>query len=75
MNRLRRSTENVARRPCLWLAAVDGERLPAPRGIAPIGQAEHPLEIEFVGLTPEQQLRALAFPGGRRFVLKGVAAD
>ena len=34
---------------------------------------EAPMEVEIVGLTPEEQARVLkAFPGGRRFHLKSV---
>lgn len=34
---------------------------------------ETPMEVEIIGLTPEEQRRVLAaFPGGRRFQLKGV---
>lgn len=32
---------------------------------------ETPLEVEIIGLTPEEQVRVLAaFPGGRRFRLR-----
>ncbi|SFZ86166.1 hypothetical protein SAMN02983003_3340 [Devosia enhydra] len=32
---------------------------------------EAPMEVEIIGLTPEEQARVLkAFPGGRRFQLK-----
>ena len=56
----------------LWLAAHAGRRLPGPlHDVAPMGRPEHPLEVEFVGLTETEQRAALAaFPGGRRFVLK-----
>lgn len=59
-------------KPHLWLAAVDGARRPTPLDdVAPIDQPERPLEIEFFGITEEQQRKALAaFPGGRRFILK-----
>jgi hypothetical protein len=68
---------STARRPRLWLAADEGVRLPAPRGaIAPIDKPELPLEIEFEGLTLEEQRAALAaFPGGRRFVLVSTGND
>jgi hypothetical protein len=34
---------------------------------------EVPLEVEIIGLTPQEQQRVLAaFPGGSRFRLKGV---
>ena len=57
-------------RPRLWLAARDGRRL-APEPLNPIDEPEAPLEVEFVGLTLEEQHAALsAFPGGRRFILK-----
>lgn len=58
-------------KPRLWLAARDGKRLPPPEGaIAAISIPESPLEIEFEGLTLEEQRAAIAaFPGGRRFVL------
>jgi hypothetical protein len=63
--------DSRARRPRLWLAAAEGVRLPPPRdAIAPIEKPELPLEVEFEGLTMEEQRAALAaFPGGRRFVL------
>lgn len=71
MKRLHISTEPSAERPRLWLAAVNGRLLSSPEGVAPMGEPEAPLEVEFVGLTESEQLRALAgFPGGRRFVLK-----
>jgi hypothetical protein len=59
-------------RPRLWLAAVDGKRRMRPHErVNPIKAPETPIEIEFVGLTPEEQQAALAaFPGGKRFVLK-----
>jgi hypothetical protein len=59
-------------RPRLWLASVDGRRRPRPHErVNPIKAPEIPIEIEFVGLTPEEQEAALsAFPGGKRFVLK-----
>jgi hypothetical protein len=68
--RMRMST-STARRPHLYLAADEGVRLPDPRlAVAPIDAPEVPLEIEFEGLTLEEQRAALAsFPGGRRFVL------
>ena len=75
MNRLQQTNERVSGRPHLRLAAVDGRRLPAAHDVPPIDGPERPLEVEFVGLTPAEQLRALAFPGGRRFVLKTVAGD
>lgn len=61
-----------SRRPRLWLVAKDGVRLsPPPRDAnSAIDRPEAPLEIEFEGLTLEEQRAALAaFPGGRRFVL------
>jgi hypothetical protein len=63
--------DSTTRRPRLWLAACEGVRLPAPRAdIAPIDRPELPLEIEFEGLTLQEQRAALAaFPGGRRFIL------
>ena len=72
--KLRKETAPAAKTPCLWLAAANGRRLPDPGGeVAPADQPEHPLEVEFVGLSEAEQLRALAgFPGGRRFVLKQV---
>lgn len=59
------------RRPRVWLAARDGERLPPPRErVNAIIDAEVPLEVQFEGLSLEEQRAALtAFPGGRRFVL------
>jgi hypothetical protein len=60
----------------LWLAAANGVRLTPPQRVAPAEFPELPLEIEFEGLTLEEQRAALAaFPGGRRFFLtadKGV---
>lgn len=46
--------------------------MPAPPHVAsPAGAPEAPIVVEFFGLTEAEQLRALmAFPGGRRFVLK-----
>jgi hypothetical protein len=66
-----RIIDATVRGPRLWLAADHGMRLPAPRErVAPIDMPEVPLEIEFEGLTLEEQHAALAgFPGGRRFVL------
>jgi hypothetical protein len=67
-----RYIDTTVRRPQLWLAADEGVRLPPPRGleVAPIDRPELPLEVEFEGLTLEEQRAALAaFPGGRRFVL------
>jgi hypothetical protein len=63
---------STAIQPRLWLAAVDGEiRHYPPEPLNPIDEPETPLEVEFVGLTPSEQRRALAsFPGGRRFTLK-----
>ena len=63
--------DSPARRPRLWLAADKGVRRPPPRdAVAPIDKPELPLEVEFEGLTLEEQQAALAaFPGGRRFVL------
>ena len=63
---------SLASRPRLWLAAVKGARQPYPHEpILPIDQPEAPLEVEFVGLTEQEQRHALAgFPGGRRFILK-----
>lgn len=60
--------------PRLRLVTLNGRRLPDPLDqVAPIDEPERPLEVEFVGLTEEEQLRALAaFPGGRRFVLRPV---
>ena len=60
---------SAAARPQLWLAVRDGERLTEP--VNPVGEPEVPLEVEFVGLTEAEQMRALAaFPGGKRFTLK-----
>ena len=62
-----RSFEALPRYP--RLAAVRGVRRSEP--IRPVDAPEVPLEVEFVGLTEEEQRRALAaFPGGRRFVLR-----
>jgi len=75
MNRLRRPLTSPRRRPRIWLAAINGTRLPAPtEDVGPIDGPERPLEVEFVGINQAQQARALAsFPGGRRFVLKQAA--
>jgi hypothetical protein len=41
-----------------------------PPRIAPMSDPEEPLAVEFVGLTPEEQRRALTgWPGARRFAL------
>jgi hypothetical protein len=63
---------SLATHPRLWLAAVEGARRPHPHeAIHPVDQPEAMLEIEFIGLTDEEQRHALtAFPGGRRFILK-----
>ena len=45
---------------------------PELRNLRRIDEPEAPLAIEFVGLSREQQLAALAsFPGGKRFYLAG----
>jgi hypothetical protein len=68
-----RPLDNAAthRAPRLWLAAENGEQLPAPaQWLPPLEGPELPLEIEFEGLTHQEQRAALsAFPGGRRFIL------
>jgi len=71
MSQRLRTIDVTVRRSRLWLATDEGVRLPPPRDqIAPIDMPEVPLEIEFEGLTLEEQRAALAgFPGGRRFVL------
>jgi hypothetical protein len=71
MSQRLRTIDATVRRPRLWLATDDGVRLSPPREcIAPVDMPEVPLEIEFEGLTLEEQRAALAgFPGGRRFVL------
>lgn len=57
--------------PRLWLAAAHGVRLAhSDEVIAAADEPETVLEVEFEGLTDEEQRRALAgFPGGRRFRL------
>jgi hypothetical protein len=77
MKRLHIGSTPAPRRARLWLAASNGRRLPSPAGdVAPIDQPERPLEVEFIGLSELEQLRALAgFPGGRRFVLKPLSRD
>lgn len=77
MKRLHVNGGSAKRAPHLWLAAQDGRRLTPPAGVLPpIDQPERPIEVEFVGLSEVEQLRALAaFPGGRRFVLKQVGGD
>lgn len=43
---------------------------PERGAIAPLDEPETPIEVEFVGLTPEQQQRALSgWPGAQRFTL------
>ena len=76
MTRLRIGNESPSPTPRLWLAASNGRRLPSPAGsVAAIDQPEPTLEVEFVGLSEVEQLRALAgFPGGRRFMLKPIAS-
>ena len=66
-----RYTYATTQQPRLWLATEDGETLPPPReSVNAIIEAEVPLEIQFEGLSLEQQRAALTgFPGGRRFVL------
>lgn len=74
MYRHRPSPSSVSERQRLWLASMDGVRLHAQEAIAPIDAPETLLEVEFVGLTPDEQRMALGnFPGGRRFRLKNVA--
>lgn len=55
-----------------WLAVSDGVHLQDPsERVAPIDAPEAPIEVEFVGISEDEQRAALAaFPGGRRFVLK-----
>jgi hypothetical protein len=55
-----------------WLAVTDGVCLADPsERVAPAGEPEAPLEVEFVGINEDEQRAALAaFPGGSRFVLK-----
>jgi hypothetical protein len=55
----------------LWLAAANGHRLPRTgEPIAPVDAPESVLDIQFEGLTQDQQRAALeGFPGGRRFRL------
>ncbi len=57
--------------PRLWLASSHGVRLPRnDEVIAPLDEPEAILEVEFEGLTEDEQRAALnAFPGGRRFRL------
>lgn len=74
MYRYRPSHPSASGQPRLCLATVDGVRLDAQEAIAPIDAPETVLEVEFVGLSPEEQRIALAnFPGGRRFRLKDAA--
>jgi hypothetical protein len=60
---------NHHRRP--WLVVAHGRRLQGvEEDVAPLGEPESILEVEFEGLTDEEQRAALdAFPGGRRFRL------
>ena len=71
MSQRLRSIDATARRPLFGLAPTGGPRLSPPRErVTPVDEPELPLEIEFEGLTLEEQRAALAgFPGGRRFVL------
>ncbi|HEY9012605.1 MAG TPA: hypothetical protein VIN06_16480 [Devosia sp.] len=57
--------------PRLWLAAANGVRLAhTDEVIAAADAPESVLEVEFEGLTEDEQRRALSgFPGGRRFRL------
>ena len=57
--------------PRLWLAADNGVRLAhSDEVIGPADEPEAVLDVEFEGLTEDEQRRALAaFPGGRRFRL------
>jgi hypothetical protein len=53
----------------LSLAAAR-RRAPRPLKIAPASEPELPLAIEFVGISTEQQLKALSgWPGAKRFSL------
>ena len=56
-----------------WLATVHGRRLAhGDEAIAPADAPEAVLEIEFEGLTEDEQRAVLdSFPGGRRFRLAG----
>ena len=55
----------------LWLAAQHGQRLTRDGHlIAPTDEPEEILDVEFEGLTEDEQRAALeGFPGGRRFRL------
>lgn len=57
--------------PRLWLATANGVRLAhGDEMIAAADEPESVLEVEFEGLTEEEQRRAISgFPGGRRFRL------
>lgn len=57
--------------PVLWLAAQNGRQLPRQHEtIAPPDEPEAILDVEFEGLTEDEQRAALTgFPGGRRFRL------
>ena len=61
--------------PKLWLAAAHGRRLPRnDEIIAPPDEPEAIIEVEFEGLTEDEQRAALeGFPGGRRFRLANSA--
>ncbi|RUT31216.1 hypothetical protein EMQ25_10155 [Arsenicitalea aurantiaca] len=67
----------AARRPglgwCSNVVPISAARAANGREkIAPMGAPETILEVEFVGLTPEEQLKAIqGFPGGQRFSLRG----
>ena len=56
-----------------WLAAAHGRQLVhGDEPIAPADEPEAMLEVEFEGLTEDEQRAAISgFPGGRRFRLAG----
>lgn len=75
MHRHRPSHPSSPQQPKVWLASADGVRLDAQEAIGPIDEPETVLEVEFVGLTPDEQRAALKnFPGGRRFRLRQPAS-
>lgn len=67
----RQKPAHVPQRPKLWLAAAHGQILPRTQEfVAGADEPEAVLDIQFEGLTDEEQRAALlAFPGGRRFRL------
>ena len=74
MERQKPASAPRPQRPKLGLAAAHGRRLPRhDELIAPPDEPEAIIEVEFEGLTEDEQRAALeGFPGGRRFRLATV---